>query len=46
MPIEKATRLLQEESGLHFEKEIVDAFFRYYNKPTSKSKALPLASSL
>ena len=46
MPIEKATRLLREESGLHFEKEIVDAFFRYYNKSTSKSKVFPLASSL
>ncbi|MBW2513700.1 MAG: HD domain-containing protein [Deltaproteobacteria bacterium] len=46
MPIEKATRLLQEESGLHFEKEIVDAFFRYFNKSNSRSKSLPLASSL
>ena len=46
MPIEKATRLLQEESGLHFEEKIVDAFFRYFNKSTNKSKSPPLASSL
>ena len=46
MPIEKATRLLQEESGLHFEEEIVDAFFRSFNKPKNKSTSLPLASSL
>ena len=46
MPIEKATRLLQEESGLHFEEKIVDAFFRYFNKSTDKSKSPPLASSL
>ncbi len=46
MPVEKATRLLQEESGLHFEEEIVDAFFRYHNKLTNKSNSLPLASSL
>ena len=46
MPIEKATRLLQEESGLHFEEKIVDAFFRYFNKPINKSKSPPLVSSL
>ena len=46
MPIEKATRLLQEESGLHFENKIVDAFFRYYNKPTNKSTSPPLALSI
>ena len=46
MPIERATRLLQEESGLHFEEKIVDAFFRYFNKSTNKSKSPPLASSL
>jgi len=46
MPIEKATRLLQEESGLHFEEKIVDAFFRYFNKSINKSKSPPLASSL
>ncbi len=45
MPIEKATRLLQEESGKHFEQKIVDAFFRYFNKSTSKSTPLPLASA-
>ena len=46
MPIEKATRLLQEESGLHFEVKIVDAFFRYFNSPEDKEKSLPHASSL
>ena len=46
MPIEKATRLLREESGLHFEEEIVDAFFRYFNKSTNKSTKLPLAVCL
>jgi HD-GYP domain-containing protein (c-di-GMP phosphodiesterase class II) len=46
MPIEKATRLLQEESGQHFEEDIVDSFFRYFNKSTNKSKSPPLASSL
>jgi len=46
MPIEKATRLLQKERGQHFEEEIVDAFFRYFNKSTNKSKSLPLASSM
>ena len=46
MPIEKATRLLQEESGLHFEEKIVDAFFRYFNKSTNKSNSPLLASSL
>ena len=46
MPLEKATRLLQEESGLHFEEIIVDAFFRYFNKTTNKSKLPPLASSI
>jgi len=46
MPIEKASRLLLEESGLHFEKQIVDAFFRYFNKSTNKSKSPPLALSI
>ena len=46
MPIEKATRLLQEESGLHFEEEIVDAFFRYFHKSENKSTTPPLAVSL
>ena len=46
MPIEKATRLLQEESGQHFEVKIVDAFFRYFNSPEDKEKSLPHASSL
>ena len=46
MPIEKATRLLQEESGLHFEEEIVDAFFRYFNKSANKSTTPSLAASL
>jgi len=32
MPIKKATRLLQEESCLHFEEKIVDAFLRYYTR--------------
>jgi HD-GYP domain-containing protein (c-di-GMP phosphodiesterase class II) len=46
MPIEKATRLLQEESGLHFEEKIVTAFFRYFNNLEDEEKSLPLASSL
>lgn len=45
MPIEKATRLLQEESGVHFDKEIVDAFFRYYNKLEKELDLLTNASS-
>jgi len=45
MPIEKANRLLMAERGVHFEENIVDAFFRYYNKPAEKNSSLPLASS-
>ena len=32
MQLDKAFRLLQEESGRQFDKEIVDAFFSYYSK--------------
>ena len=32
LPLEMAFHLLQKESGVHFEKPIVDAFVRYYNK--------------
>lgn len=37
MPLEKAFRLLQEERGVRFEKEIVDAFVSYYAKHSHKS---------
>ena len=45
MPVEKARKLLMAERGVHFEENIVDAFFRYYNKRVEKSKPYPLASS-
>jgi len=45
MPIEKATKLLLAERGVHFEKNIVDAFFRYYNNQVEKPKTYPLAFS-
>jgi HD-GYP domain-containing protein (c-di-GMP phosphodiesterase class II) len=45
MPVEKATKLLMAERGVHFEENIVDAFFRYYNKQAEKPKPYPLASS-
>jgi hypothetical protein len=45
MPLEKATRLLSEESGHHFEEKIVNAFFSYYSKSKQKLDVLPLASS-
>jgi HD-GYP domain-containing protein (c-di-GMP phosphodiesterase class II) len=45
MPVEKATSLLMAERGVHFEKNIVDAFFRYFNKPAEENSSLPLASS-
>ena len=45
MPVEKATKLLMAERGVHFEENIVDAFFRYHNKQIEKPKSYPLASS-
>ncbi|MEW6455458.1 MAG: HD domain-containing phosphohydrolase [Acidobacteriota bacterium] len=32
MPIDKAFKLLKENSSVHFDKEVVEAFIRYYNK--------------
>ncbi len=45
MPLEKATKLLMAERGVHFEENIVDAFFRYFNKQIGKPKPYPLASA-
>ena len=45
MPVEKATKLLMAESGVHFEENIVDAFFRYYKRHAEKPNSYPLASS-
>ncbi len=43
MPFADALKLLREKSGRYFEKELVDAFFRYYDKThRSRSKAKPL----
>lgn len=32
MPLDEAIKIMREESGLHLEKRIVDAFFSYYAK--------------
>ncbi len=41
MPFEKAARLLRNESGIHFDQNIVDAFFRYQEKLQRKESSLP-----
>jgi HD-GYP domain-containing protein (c-di-GMP phosphodiesterase class II) len=41
MPFEKAARLLRNESGIHFDQNIVDAFFRYHEKLQRKESSLP-----
>lgn len=37
MPIDKAMALLIEKKGIHFDKDIVDAFLRYFSKITPKN---------
>ena len=47
MPFHEALQLLREKSGKYFEKELVDAFFRYYEKThpnASEEKTLHLVS--
>jgi HD-GYP domain-containing protein (c-di-GMP phosphodiesterase class II) len=36
MSLDEAFKLLKENSGKHFDKEIVEAFIRYYNKERSR----------
>lgn len=40
MLVDKAFQILQEKSGIHFEKEVVDAFLRYYAKHSNKCASL------
>ncbi|MCK4467190.1 MAG: HD-GYP domain-containing protein, partial [Desulfobacterales bacterium] len=38
MPLDKAFQMLQERSGRHFEKEVVDAFLNHFAKDSNKSR--------
>lgn len=42
--LDKAFQVLQEKSGIHFEKEVVDAFLRYYAKHSNKCPSLQKSS--
>ena len=45
MPFEKAARLLRNESGTHFDQNIVDAFFRYYAKLQREENSIAVTSA-
>ncbi len=46
MPFDDALQLLRDKSGKYFEKELVDAFFKYYKKThRKKKKALKLLTA-
>ncbi len=38
IPVAEAKTMLQERSGSHFDPEVVDAFFRYCDRPEAKMK--------